>query len=129
LTYLNVRLAKPSDKQAWANSNAAIAGWARSGKILSSPGSESNRYFVPGRQPQPAGAGGGEIKRVTDFSVLSSEEIARRIAILRDNIRQITEQATSQSGAADEERNAERLFRQNDELEILLKEQDRRQKR
>lgn len=68
-------------------------------------------------------------KRVTDFSVLSSEEIARRIAILRDNIRQITEQATSQSGAADEERNAERLFRQNDELEILLKEQDRRQKK
>lgn len=66
---------------------------------------------------------------MTDFSVLSSEEIARRIAILRDNIRQITEQATSQSGAADEERNAERLFRQNDELEILLKEQDRRQKK
>ena len=64
---------------------------------------------------------------MTDLSALSSEELARRIAILRDNIRQITEQATSQSGAADEERNAERLFRQNDELEILLKEQDRRQ--
>jgi uncharacterized small protein (DUF1192 family) len=66
---------------------------------------------------------------VTDFSVLSSEEIARRIAILRDNIRQITEQATSQSGAADEERNAERLFRQNDELEGLLNEQERRSKK
>ena len=64
---------------------------------------------------------------MTDFSSLSSEELARRIAILRDNIRQITEQATSQSGAADEERNAERLFRQNDELEGLLKEQERRQ--
>jgi len=62
-----------------------------------------------------------------DLSLLSTEELARRIAILRDNIRQITAQATSQSGAADEERNAERLFRQNDELEVLLKEQERRQ--
>ena len=63
---------------------------------------------------------------MTDFSVLSSEEIARRIAILRDNIRQITEQAAAVSGAADEERNADRLASQNDELEELLKEQERR---
>lgn len=66
---------------------------------------------------------------MTDFSSLSSEELARRIAILRDNIRQITEQATSQSGAADEERNAERLWRQNDELESLLNEQESRNKK
>lgn len=66
---------------------------------------------------------------MTDFSSLSSEELARRIAILRDNIRQITEQATSQSGAADEERNAERLWRQNDELESLLIEQESRNKK
>ena len=51
---------------------------------------------------------------------------APRIAILRDNIRQITEQATSQSGAADEERNADRLARQTEELDSLLKEQERR---
>jgi len=63
----------------------------------------------------------------TDLSSLSSGELARRIAILRDNIRQITEQATSQSGAADEERNAERMWRQNEELENLLKEQERRE--
>jgi len=63
---------------------------------------------------------------LTDLSSLSSTELARRIAILRDNIRQITEQAVSQSGAADEERNAERLARQTDELDILLKEQERR---
>ena len=61
-----------------------------------------------------------------DLSLLSSEELTRRIAILRDNIRQITAQATSQSGAADEERNAERLARQNDELDNLLAEQERR---
>ena len=63
---------------------------------------------------------------MTDFSVLSSEEIARRIAILRDNIRQITEQAAAVSGAADEDRNADRLAAQNEELEELLKEQERR---
>ena len=65
-------------------------------------------------------------KSMADFSLLSSAELADRIAILRSNIRQITAQATSQSGAADEERNAERLARQNHELEDLLKEQERR---
>ena len=63
---------------------------------------------------------------MTDLSSLSADELARRIAILRGNIRQITEQAASQSGAADEERNADRLARQTDELDILLKEQERR---
>ena len=41
---------------------------------------------------------------MADFNSLSSTELADRIAILRDNIRQITEQATTQSGAADEDR-------------------------
>jgi uncharacterized small protein (DUF1192 family) len=63
---------------------------------------------------------------MADLSSLSTAELADRIAILRDNIRQITEQAVSQSGAADEERNADRLARLNDELESLIKEQDRR---
>ncbi len=61
-----------------------------------------------------------------DLSSLSAAELAHRIAILRDNIRQITAQATSQSGAADEERNAERLARHNEELDSLLEEQERR---
>jgi hypothetical protein len=60
------------------------------------------------------------------FSSLPSSELAARIAILRDNIRQITEQAASQSGAADEDRNADRLAQYNDELDGLLKEQERR---
>jgi hypothetical protein len=63
---------------------------------------------------------------VTDLSSLSVAELADRIAIVRDNIRQITEQATAQSGAADEERNAERLALQNDELDSLLEEHARR---
>jgi uncharacterized small protein (DUF1192 family) len=63
---------------------------------------------------------------VSDFNQLSNPEIADRIAILRDNIRQLTEQAAGQSGAANEERTAERISLQNDELEALVKEQDRR---
>jgi hypothetical protein len=63
---------------------------------------------------------------LTDFSALSDAELADRIAIIRDNLRQITEQAAVQSGAADEERNADRIWRQNDELDELLKEQTRR---
>jgi uncharacterized small protein (DUF1192 family) len=63
---------------------------------------------------------------VPDLSSLSATELADRIAIVRDNIRQITEQATAQSGAADEERNADRLAIQNEELDNLLAEQARR---
>jgi hypothetical protein len=63
---------------------------------------------------------------VADLSSLSSSELADRIAIIRDNIRQITEQAAAVSGAADEDRNADRLAAQNEELEELLKEQERR---
>jgi hypothetical protein len=66
---------------------------------------------------------------VTDFSILSTPEIADRIAILRDNIRQLTEQAAAQSGAANEERTAERIAVQNEELDALIKEQERRAKR
>jgi hypothetical protein len=66
---------------------------------------------------------------VADLSSLSTSELADRIAIVRDNIRQITEQAAVLSGAADEERNAERLWLQNEELEELLKEQARRSRK
>jgi hypothetical protein len=48
-------------------------------------------------------------------------ELEKQIAIVRDNIRQITEQAAAQSGAGDEERNADRIAEQQDELDKLLK--------
>jgi hypothetical protein len=48
-------------------------------------------------------------------------ELDRQIAIVRGNIRQITEQATAASGAADEERNADRLADQQAELDRLLR--------
>jgi len=66
---------------------------------------------------------------VTDFSSLSDATLRDRIAILRDNIRQLTEQAAALSGAANEERTAERIAVQNDELEDLLREQERRERR
>jgi hypothetical protein len=43
---------------------------------------------------------------------------------LRDNIRQLIEQAAASSGAADESRNADRLAEQNEELERLIKQRD-----
>jgi hypothetical protein len=52
---------------------------------------------------------------------LSLQEIDERIAIARGNIREITEQAVADSGAADEARNADRIAEQNDELDRLMK--------
>jgi hypothetical protein len=63
---------------------------------------------------------------LTDPTSLPTSELSHRIAILRDNIRQLTEQAASLSGAADEERTSDRLAQQTDELDLLLKEQERR---
>jgi hypothetical protein len=63
-----------------------------------------------------------------DLSSISTSELADRIALVRDNIRQITERAAAESGAADEERNASLLARQTDELDALVAEQERRLK-
>ena len=60
------------------------------------------------------------------LSPLSLPELEDRIAIVRDNIRQLIEQAAGYSGAADEERNADRIAQQSDELEKLTKERDTR---
>lgn len=64
-----------------------------------------------------------------NYSALSTPEIEGRIAVVRDNIRQLTEQAAASSGAADEERNSDRIARQTEELEALLQERDKRLKR
>ena len=55
---------------------------------------------------------------------LTLPELDRRIAIVRDNIRQLIEQAAASSGAGDEARNADRLAQQNEELERLLQQRD-----
>jgi hypothetical protein len=60
---------------------------------------------------------------------LSIAELEDRIAILRDNLRQLVEQAAGSSGAQDEERTAERIARQTDELDKLVAERDARAKK
>jgi hypothetical protein len=55
---------------------------------------------------------------------LSLLELEKRIAIIRDNIRQLVEQAAAFSGAEDEARNADRIAQQTEELETLVKQRD-----
>jgi hypothetical protein len=61
---------------------------------------------------------------MTNGSTLSLPEIEDRIAIVRDNIRQLIEQAAAFSGAEDEERNADRIAEQTEELDELVKQRD-----
>ena len=66
---------------------------------------------------------------MSNGSTLSLPEIEDRIAIVRDNIRQLTEQAAASSGAADESRNADRIAEQEAELLRLIKQRDALQKK
>jgi uncharacterized small protein (DUF1192 family) len=56
---------------------------------------------------------------------LSIEEIDDRIAIVRDNLRQLAEQAAAQSGAADEDRAAQRIADQEAELARLKQQREK----
>jgi hypothetical protein len=51
-------------------------------------------------------------------------EIEKRIRIVEDNLRQLMEQAAAYSGAADEERNADRIADQQAKLDAFMKERD-----
>jgi hypothetical protein len=61
---------------------------------------------------------------MSNGSSIPLSELEARIAIIRDNIRQLIEQAAADSGAAHEDRNAERIAQQNAELERLTKQRD-----
>jgi uncharacterized small protein (DUF1192 family) len=65
---------------------------------------------------------GGNI--MSNGSSLSLAELDDRIAIARDNIRQLIEQAAAFSGAEDEDRNADRIAQQTEELERLIKQRE-----
>src|SRR4051812_43201732 len=56
--------------------------------------------------------------------LLTIPEIDERIAAIRENLRELIEQATAYSGAADEELASERIAEQEEELERLLKRRD-----
>jgi uncharacterized small protein (DUF1192 family) len=61
---------------------------------------------------------------MSNSSPLSLAELEARIAIVRDNIRQLIEQAAAYSGAGDEDRNADRIAQQTEELERLTRQRD-----
>jgi uncharacterized small protein (DUF1192 family) len=61
---------------------------------------------------------------MTNGPSLSLAELEQRIAIARDNIRQLIEQAAAFSGAEDEDRNADRIAQQQEELDRLVKQRD-----
>lgn len=56
--------------------------------------------------------------------LLTIPEIDSRIAVIRENLRELIEQATAFSGAADEERTSDRIAEQEEELERLTKRRD-----
>jgi hypothetical protein len=60
---------------------------------------------------------------------LSVAELDDRIAVLRDNLRQLVEQAAGTGGSQDEERTADRISQQTDELNKLIAERDSRTKK
>ena len=66
---------------------------------------------------------------MADHSTLSLDELNDRIAITRDNIRQLIEQAAAMSGAGDEARAADRIAEQQAELDALVKERDAKLKK
>ena len=60
---------------------------------------------------------------------LSNAELDDRIAVLRDNLRQLVEQAAGASGSQNEERTADRIAQQEAELDKLILERDSRAKK
>ncbi|MBB3452156.1 putative nucleic acid-binding Zn-ribbon protein [Rhizobium sp. BK313] len=56
--------------------------------------------------------------------LLTIPEIDERVAAIRENLRELIEQAAAYSGAADEELAAERIAEQEEELERLMKRRD-----
>ena len=54
----------------------------------------------------------------------ASSEIERRIAIVRANLRELVEQAASNSGAANEELMSQRIAEQEAKLQLLLKQRE-----
>jgi hypothetical protein len=51
-------------------------------------------------------------------------ELDKRIAVIRDNIRELVEQAAAFSGAANESLTSSRIAQQEAQLEALLKERE-----
>jgi uncharacterized small protein (DUF1192 family) len=57
---------------------------------------------------------------MSNHNSLSLPELNDRIAVVRNNIRQLVEQAAASSGAQDEERMSGRIAQQQEELDRLV---------
>jgi hypothetical protein len=55
---------------------------------------------------------------------LSLAELDERLSVVRDNLRELVEQAAAYSGVADEERMSSRIAEQEEELEQLTKQRE-----
>jgi phosphomevalonate kinase len=62
------------------------------------------------------------------YNTLSLAELDDRIAVLRDNLRQLVEQAAAASGSQSEERIADRIAQQEEVLNKLVSEREKRVK-
>ena len=62
---------------------------------------------------------------MVDKKAAELAELDEEIAIVRDNLRQLTEQAAAQSGAADESRAGERIAQQEAQLARLIEQRDK----
>jgi len=60
---------------------------------------------------------------------MTLDELEARITIVRENIRQLVEQAAGSGGVRDDELTSNRISQQTQELEKLIKERDALQKR
>jgi hypothetical protein len=56
---------------------------------------------------------------------LTIAEIDERIAALRENLRELVEQAAAYSGASDEDLASRRIAEQEEELELLARQRDK----
>jgi hypothetical protein len=76
-------------------------------------------------------SGGAQRRPWSNFmnGTLSLSELEDRIAILRDNVRQLVEQAAGAAGSENEERAADRIAKQSAELDKLVSERDARLKK
>jgi hypothetical protein len=55
---------------------------------------------------------------------LSLAELDERLSVVRDNLRDLVEQAAAYSGAADEDRMSSRIAEQEEQLEQLTKQRE-----
>jgi hypothetical protein len=65
-----------------------------------------------------------DVREVTVANAAALKELDERIAVVRENIRELIEQAAAFSGAGDEARTADRIADQEAQLAALIQQRD-----